>query len=103
MGYMPLDNRVGNVISELLSVVKWIPTGMSLWRWRPSGHNGQWVRFDAFASAALEARLCGKTGPPLVFPIGTVALVDPTARTMVILVDGEEIGLDLLRCAGSVK
>eukprot|EP00747_Dinoflagellata_sp_TGD_P210560 gnl/TRDRNA2_/TRDRNA2_83822_c0_seq3.p1 gnl/TRDRNA2_/TRDRNA2_83822_c0~~gnl/TRDRNA2_/TRDRNA2_83822_c0_seq3.p1 ORF type:complete len:242 (+),score=35.78 gnl/TRDRNA2_/TRDRNA2_83822_c0_seq3:79-804(+) len=72
-----------------------------LWRWRPLEQSApHWLRFDAFASAALESRWRGRSCVLPVLPVGTLVegSVDLQAMTAKATVDGISVDLALQRC-----
>lgn len=70
-----------------------------LWRWGPRNPGGPWLRFDTFASEALERRFRGDPSAPLpALPVGRAIAVDLTSMVLDAEAGGNGVQLALWRC-----
>ncbi|CAK9075454.1 unnamed protein product [Durusdinium trenchii] len=68
-----------------------------LWKWRPAGSTGPWVRFDAVASAVLEeGRRKERTDVPRM-PVGELRSLNTAAMTGSLVIGHSEVPLSLER------
>jgi hypothetical protein len=74
-----------------------------LWRWSLPSRSNTWLRFDCFASAAIEARHKAASEEIPSFPVGSVVSIDVESMTMMVNVDGEDVGIELERCKSPEK
>jgi len=77
-----------------------VPVRAPLWQWGPRERQGPWLRFDAFASAALEERRRDDSETLPAFPGGTIISADLDAMELEAFVAGERARLALRRCSG---